>query len=504
MKQSSMLFACLILSGWLSTPLFSQEPAQIKIDFDRKIGEIDPNIYGGFLEPIFNTVYGSLYDPDSPFSDENGFRKDYMEQVRELKIPVVRWPGGNYVSGYNWEDGIGPKDQRPARLDLAWNQVENNQMGTDEYVKFCKLVGAENFICINAGTGTLDDARHWVEYCNYEKGTYYSDLRRKYGNEEPYHVKYWALGNEIDGPWQMGQKNAEDYVKFAGEAAKLMRLVDRDVKLIASGASNYRPDDFNRWIDWNDYVLQHMVGTIDYISVHRYVHEALKDDRGFSSWMSLNLDLDRKIELVEALILKAMMKSGSERPVYISFDEWGARAQGMLGPLLVALHLNSFIRHADMVKMANMTMLSALVGQSPDGDFRNSLYMAFYLYSNHCHGTALDVSTVCRTYSNEIFDEIPYLDVSAALNEATHMLVVNVVNRHETDAMESVLVLQTGEFTGSAKVHEVNGETIESTNTKTEQGVRIVTKDIRFRDHTIDYSFPAHSLTQFEIPIRPL
>ena len=281
-----------------------------------------------------------------------------MEQVRELKIPVVRWPGGNYVSGYNWEDGIGPKDQRPARLDLAWNQVENNQMGTDEYVKFCKLVGAENFICINAGTGTLDDARHWVEYCNYEKGTYYSDLRRKYGNEEPYHVKYWALGNEIDGPWQMGQKNAEDYVKFAGEAAKLMRLVDRDVKLIASGASNYRPDDFNRWIDWNDYVLQHMVGTIDYISVHRYVHEALKDDRGFSSWMSLNLDLDRKIELVEALILKAMMKSGSERPVYISFDEWGARAQGMLGPLLVALHLNSFIRHADMVKMANMTMLS--------------------------------------------------------------------------------------------------------------------------------------------------
>jgi alpha-N-arabinofuranosidase len=176
----------------------------------------------------------------------------------------------------------------------------------------------------------------------------------------------------------------------------------------------------------------------------------------------------------------------------------------MLGPLLVALHLNSFIRHADMVKMANMTMLSALVGQSPDGDFRNSLYMAFYLYSNHCHGTALDVSTVCRTYSNEIFEEIPYLDVSAALNEATHMLVVNVVNRHETDAMESVLVLQTGEFTGSAKVHEVNGETIESTNTKTEQGVRIVTKDIRFRDHTIDYSFPAHSLTQFEIPIRQL
>ncbi len=135
--------------------------------------------------------------------------------MKELNVPVVRWPGGNFVSGYNWKDGIGPKDQRPARLDLAWTSIETNQMGTDEYVKFCKLIGAENFVCINAGTGTLDDARHWVEYCNYPKGTYYSDLRRKYGNEEPYKVKYWALGNETDGPWQMGQKNKEDYVKFA-------------------------------------------------------------------------------------------------------------------------------------------------------------------------------------------------------------------------------------------------------------------------------------------------
>jgi len=395
-----MIIISVIFTGLFSVGVSAQEPAQIKIDFDRTIGEIDPNIYGGFLEPIRTTVYGTLYDPSSPFADENGFRKDYMQQIRELRVPVIRWPGGNYVSGYNWKDGIGPKDQRPARLDLAWNQIETNQMGTDEYVKFCELVGAENFICINAGTGSLDDARHWVEYCNYEKGTYYSELRRKNGNEKTFHVKYWALGNEIDGPWQMGQKSAEDYVKFAKEAAKLIRLVDRDVKLIASGASNYRPDDFNRWIDWNDYVLQQMVGTIDYLSVHRYVHEALKEDRGYSSMVSLNLDLDQKIELVEALILKAMMKSGSKRPVYISFDEYGARAMGLLGPLMLALHLNSFIRHADMVKMANLTMLTSLVGLSPEGDYKNTQYQAFYLYSNHCRGTSLDVSTLCETYSN--------------------------------------------------------------------------------------------------------
>lgn len=503
-KKLRFLFVILILSGIISGPLFSQEPAVIKIDFDRKIDEIDPKIYGGFLEPIRTVVYGRLYDPSSAFADENGFRKDYMEQIRELKIPIIRWPGGNYVSGYNWKDGIGPKDQRPAMLDLAWNQIESNQMGTDEYVKFCNLVGAENFICINAGTGTLDDARHWVEYCNYEKGTYYSDLRRKYGNEEPFNVKYWALGNEIDGPWQMGQKSVEDYVKFAKETAKLIRLVDRDVKLVASGASNYRPDDFNRWIDWNDYVLQQMVGTIDYISVHRYVTEALKEDRGFSSMVSLNMDLDQKIEMVDALILKAMMKSGSERPIYISFDEWGAMGRGLIGPLMVALHLNSFIRHADVVKMANMTMLSSLVGHSPDGDFKNSLFMAFYLYSNNCYGTSLDVATTCKTYSNEIFNDIPYLDVSAALNEAEKMLIINVVNRHETNAIETEVVLQTGDFTGNAQVHEVNGETIEATNTKEEQGVSIVTKDITFRGNTIGYSFPAHSLTQLEIPVKQL
>ncbi|HXE42317.1 MAG TPA: hypothetical protein VN516_04765, partial [Candidatus Baltobacteraceae bacterium] len=207
---------------------------------DRKIGEVDPKIYGAFLEPIRTVVYGTIYDPKSPLADTNGFRKDFVQLAKDLKIPVVRWPGGNFVSGYNWEDGIGPRDQRPARLDLAWHEVESNQMGTDEYAKLCSLIGAENFVCINAGLGTLDDARHWIEYCNYEKGTYYSDLRRKYGHEKPFNVKYWALGNEIDGPWQMGQKNVEDYCKFAFEAAKNMQWVDRNAKFIACGASNYR------------------------------------------------------------------------------------------------------------------------------------------------------------------------------------------------------------------------------------------------------------------------
>ena len=501
MKKLTVLFGCMVLSGLLSGNLMSQVNTIIKIDFDRQVGTVDPNIYGAFVEPIRNVVYGSIYDPGSPFADENGFRKDFIQLVRELKIPVVRWPGGNYVSGYNWEDGIGPKDQRPARLDLAWHQVESNHMGTDEYVQLCKLIGAENFICINAGTGTLDQARHWVEYCNLEKGTYYSDLRRNYGNELPYKVKYWALGNEIDGPWQMGQKSAEDYVKFALEAAKLMQLVDKDIKLIASGASDYKPD--NGWVDWNDYVLTHMTGSIDYLSVHRYATEALVNDRSFSGMMCLGLDLDQKIETVKALILKSMTKTGSTRPVYISFDEWAAGfGNSITVSLMVAQHLNSFIRHADIVKMANMTMLSNLVGHSPEGVYKNAAFKAFCLYSNNCFGTSLDVSTTCEKYGNAVFEEIPYLDVTAVLNNEAGNLVINVVNRHETKEIETEIVLQTGDFTGNAKVNEVSGKIADPGNPMATEAVNSTSSNITFRRNTIEYTFPAHSFTQILVPLK--
>jgi alpha-N-arabinofuranosidase len=505
MKKLKPLLYYLVLSGLFSGNLMSQEPAVIKIDLDRKIGAIDPNIYGSFLE----SPRRGLYEPSSKFADENGFRKDLIELIKELKVPVIRWPGGNFVSGYDWEDGIGPKEQRPVRLDLAWNRLETNEMGTDEYVKFCKLIGAENFVCINAGTGTLDDARHWVEYCNYPKGTYYSDLRRKYGNEEPYKIKYWALGNELDGPWQLGHKNKEDYVKFAIEAAKLMQLADKNIKLIASGSSNFPLvtadyDPHDGWIDWNDYVLDHMVGSIDYISIHRYATQALRGikDQGFSNQMSLGLEIDQKIEIVQDLIEKAMIKSGSKRQIYISFDEYSARGNSLSGSLMLAQHLNSFIRHADIVKMANLTFLTSLVGSSPDGDYKNTLFYPFFLYSHNCQGTSLDVYTKCEKYSNELFKEIPYLDVTASLNETTKMVVVNIINKNETKALATDIVLQSGEFTGSAKVHEINGETINSTNTRTKEEVAIVTKDIKFKGNTIRYTFPAHSLTQFIIPIK--
>lgn len=503
MKNLRKLICFALLACMLPVNLPAQDAAEIKIDFDRIVGEVDPNIYSAFVEPIFTVVYGTIYDPESPLADENGFRQDFIDLMKELHIRTVRWPGGNYVSGYNWTDGIGPKDQRPARLDLAWNQVEKNQMGTDEYARFCSLIGAENFICINAGTGTLDDARYWAEYCNVEKGTYYSDLRRKYGSEAPYNVPFWALGNEIDGPWQMGQKSAEDYCKFALEAGKLLRLIDKDIKLVASGASLYRPG--NAWIDWNDEVLEQMVGMVDYLSVHRYATEALpggRSNRNFTDRMSLGIDIDRKIETVQALIEKHMAKSESDRPVYISFDEYSAGRGGLTGALMLGQHLNAFIRHADIVKMANITMISSLAGLSPEGDFKNSLFHAFQLYSHHALGTSLDVYTRCETYDNEIFSDIPYLDVTAVLNEAEQVVVVNVVNRSEDRDMDANLVLQTGEFSGRATSRLIHADSVDARNTVDDQPIQIRTEEISFDGNTLTHKFPAHSLTQIEVPFK--
>jgi len=263
--------------------LLTAQSAKIKFDTERTIGEIDPKIYGVFMEPIqfsgrlmgaestgsFNTLYGNLYDPSSSLADENGFRKDYIDALKELKITNMRWPGGNFVMGYNWQDGIGSKDQRPARINLAWGGVDNNHVGTDEWVALNKSIGSENIVCVNLGLSTIQEACYWVEYCNYKKGTHFSDLRIKYGHENPYDVKIWDLGNEVDGaPWELGHKDADDYVKIAREASKAMKAVDPSIKFVASGSSYY--ESTGQWTEWNRKVLSGLGDVISYISIHRY------------------------------------------------------------------------------------------------------------------------------------------------------------------------------------------------------------------------------------------
>jgi alpha-N-arabinofuranosidase len=266
-----MVLPCILLA----------QNAKIKIDPERAIGDIDPKIYGVFMEPIqisgrrglpdspqINTLYGTIYDPASPLADENGFKKNYIEAMRELKVTNMRWPGGNFLMGYNWQDGIGPKSQRPARINMAWGGIDNNHVGTDEWFTLNKSIGSENVVAVNLGLGTIQDAAYWLEYCNYPKGTYYSDLRAKNGHPAPYKVKIWDLGNEVDGkPWELGHKNAEDYIEVAREAAKAMLAVDSSIELVGCGSSWY---SVKAWDEWNRKILYGIGDKIKYLSIHSY------------------------------------------------------------------------------------------------------------------------------------------------------------------------------------------------------------------------------------------
>jgi len=497
----------------LSFQSFAQT-AKIKIDIDRVIGEIDPNIYGVFMEPIefsgrrmglpdtvsFNTLYGSLYDPSSPLADENGFRKDYIEAMKELKVTNMRWPGGNYVAGYNWMDGIGPKELRPVRKDLAWGGIDNNHVGTDEWVKLNKAMGSENVICINLGLGTINEARYWVEYCNLKKGTYYSDLRIKYGNENPYNVKYWCLGNEVDGsPWIMGYKNAEDYCKVAIEAAKAMRATDNTIKLISNGSSYY--ESTGKWIDWNWKVITELRDFADYISIHRY-WEGGNDYYDYVGQGSY--DIEEKINVVASQIKVAKAMYDMKKPLYISVDEWAPYGQNLLSTLAVAMYFNSFLRNADVVKMANFTLMTSLLQNDREkGSFKTPLFNTFKLFSNNCRGNSVDSYVECDTFNTKKYKGIPYLDVTTVHSKETNTVFINVVNRHKEQTIKTDIVNISGKFDGKAVAKLITGKSLNEPFTFDKQDQYIpVTNEINSDGNKISYSFPPHSFTQIKIGVK--
>ena len=505
--------ALLALASILPFLTYAQ-PARITIDTARVIGAVDPKIYGMFMEPIQfnpkrfgldepprNTLYGTLYNPGSPFANKDGFDTRYIDAAKELKITNIRWPGGNYTAGYNWQDGIGPKDKRPVRKELAWGWLETNQVGTDEWIKLNKAIGAENVICLNLGTGTLDDARYWVEYCNSEPGSHYADLRAKYGNEKPYKVRYWDLGNEVDGePWIIGYKDAEDYCKLAKEAAKIMRYTDDSILFIASGSSYYTPD--GRWVDRNLKVITELRDIADYISIHRY----WENSPDYYTYMGQSaMDVEEKITVPANIISVVRAKYKIAKPIYISFDEWAPFGRGLLPTLAVAQCFNSFIRHADVVKMANFTMLPSILERDKDmGLFKTPLFYAFKLFSTNCLGTSLNVSVECDTFStSSYYKNIPYLDVTCVYAKDTKSLIINVVNRHKEKAITTEIVNSSGTFAGKARVEEINSEDIQAAYTFDKQNEYVpVPRELETKGNRFTYSFPAHSFTQITVKIE--
>lgn len=487
----------LLFLGFLSSAA-ADDAAVIKVDIDRTVGAINPMIYGGFIEHLHRCVYGGIYDPGNPLSDREGFRMDVLAAIRDLRMPILRWPGGNFSSGYHWMDGVGPRTQRPKRIDLAWGAVDNNAIGVDEFIEYCRKVGTEPYICANLGTGTWEEARNWVEYCNRPAGTQYADLRVQNGHPEPYGVKYWGLGNEIDGPWQMGYKNAEDYSKSALEAGKLMKWMDGKIELIAAGSSNFGVD----WMEWNRTVLNSLCGVIDYISLHTYVGG---DD--YYEFMAQPMNVDTRIERTAALIEEARLRHKIEKPIYISFDEYNvwrrANAQAEVDytfedSLVFAGFLNSFVRRADVVKMANVAQVVNVLGlihTEKQGIVLHSIYYALQLYAQNLLGESLDAMVQCDSFKAAGFDRVPYLDVGAAYDRQTKTLALAVVNRHKDRAVKTRIINQTGKLQAQAELDEMYNEDLRAVNSLTRQPVKPIAKPLACEAGGVDYIFPAHSLT---------
>jgi alpha-N-arabinofuranosidase len=511
-----LLFATGSVVGWAQEP-----PAVIKIDSDRVIGEVDPHLFGNFTEHLGRCIYGGIFDEGNALSDENGFRKDVLSAVQGLGVTVLRWPGGNFASGYAWKDGIGPRDQRPARRDDAWGALESNRFGTDEFLKYCARVGAEPYLCINAGLGSVDNARHWVEYCNEPGKTYWADQRRKNGHEAPWGVKYWGLGNEIDGPWQLGHKNAEDYAKFALEAAKAMRRADESISLIASGSSNFGPDA--DWVGWNRTVLDRLKTEIDYISLHTYIGNR---DNNFEKFLAVSRDLDDRIEVVEGQIKAASVGNSNARPIHIAFDEWNVWYRtlvpgefnigrtGLEEPynyedaLAMGMFFNAFFRHANIVKMANLAQLVNVIAPiftNKQGLYLQTIYFPLAEYGKQRGNQSLDTWVESPQYKPDSGRALNYLDVSSTYDPKTRRVFVNVLNRSEKQDLAAQISSTSGSIGGSVDVWELNHSDLKATHTfGNDKVVRPSTRAIQaaVRDNGFRYTFPKHSLTILTLQLK--
>lgn len=500
-----------LLLGWLH----AQPPtAWIKVDTDRVIGEVHPHLFGNFAEHLGRCIYGGILDEGNPLSDADGFRKDVMAAVRGLGVTILRWPGGNFASGYNWKDGIGPRELRPVRPDHAWGDLEPNRFGTDEFLLYCERLGVEPYICINAGLGTIEDARQWVEYCNEARDTYWARQRRKNGRDKPWGVKYWGLGNEIDGPWQLGHKSAEDYAKFALEAAKAMRRADPSIKLIASGSSNFgRGAD---WIGWNRKVLEVLRGEIDYISLHTYIGNR---ENNFERFLAHSRDLDERIEVVEGLIRAARSGIPNARPIYIAFDEWNVWYRARAGSefetgrtrleeiynfedaLAMGMFLNSFLRHAHVVKMANLAQLVNVIAPiftRRDGLFLQTIYFPLAEYAKQRGNLALDVLVRSPEYKPDAGRPLGYLDVSATYNPGARQLFLNVLNRSEKMDIAARISSVEGRLAPRVAVWQLYHDDLKITHSfGADDKVRPVVRTIepKLAGNGFQYTFPKHSLT---------
>lgn len=415
-----------------------------------KIGEIDKRIYGSFIEHLGRAVYGGIYEPDHETADDMGFRQDVLSVIKEMEIPMIRYPGGNFVSGYHWEDGTGDKTKRPRRMELAWSSIETNEVGLDEFQEWAKRADTDIMMAVNLGTRGPEEAGQVVEYCNAVTDTYYANMRRANGFEEPFSIQTWCLGNEMDGPWQIGHKTATEYARTACEAAKIMKWIDPSIELVACGSSHQNMPTFG---NWEETVLRECYDHIDYLSMHEYYGNPNDD---LARYLACSMDMDDFIKKVGSICDKIKQEKKSEKDIYLSFDEWNIwfhsqeqdkkQERWQIAPpllediytmedaLAVGCLLNTLINNSDRVKIACLAQLvnviAPIMTENGGGMWLQTIFYPFMYASRYGRGEALQTTVECQTYQAGDRKEIPYVDTSIVYSKEKKELTVFLVNRN--------------------------------------------------------------------------
>ena len=468
--------------------------AKMVLDKDFQISRIDKRIYGSFIEHLGRAVYTGLYQPGHPSADENGFRKDVMELVKDLEVPIIRYPGGNFVSSFVWEDSVGPVEQRPKRLELAWRSTEPNSVGINEFAKWAKMVGSDVMMAVNLGTRGIADACNLLEYCNHESGSKYSDMRISHGVKDPLGIKTWCLGNEMDGPWQYGAKTMEEYGRLAAETAKAMKAIDPTIQLVSCGSSGTGMPTFPQW---EATTLEHTYDYVDFVSLHQYFGNPDNDTPNF---LALTLDMDHFIRTVIATCDFVQAKKRGKKKINLSFDEWNVWFHSNAGDndtmanrpwqeapslledhytfedaLVVGLMLITLIKHSDRVKMACLAQLINVIAPimtEKDGPaWKQTIYYPYLHASKYGRGIALQPVMAASKHDTKDFTDVPDVDSVAVWNEENEELTIFAVNR---DLEESIdLTCDIGTFEGyTVKEHIVlEHEDLKAENSAASQAV---------------------------------
>ena len=443
-----------LLAPFLRAQTGGPASAIFRVDLDsrRTLPALDRNIFGSFLEHLGRAIYEGIYDPNSKFADTNGFRKDVLEEIQKLQVPIIRYPGGNFVSGYHWLDGVGPKQDRPKVLDKAWNTLETNQFGINEFLAWCKIAGTQPLLGLNLGTGTPESAAALVEYCNIEKGTKWSDLRRKHGIADPHKVKHWCLGNEMDGTWQIGHMSAAEYGEKAADAGRQMHYVDPSLKLIACGSSG---PTMPTYLEWDREVLEQCYDYVDAISLHRYFDNTSETGGDSAKFLALNLSMERQIAEVAAVCDYVQGRKRSPKKLWLSFDEWNVWYRARSGPamdgdrkeaphlleevynledaLLVGGLLNSLLRNSNRVRVACLAQLVNVIAPimtNSNGFYRQTIYYPYNWALQYARGAVLDVLVEPGpSYEVPGYGQVPYLDVAGTINPDDGKVSVFILNR---------------------------------------------------------------------------